>query len=89
MDDTAKLQKGTEYKQKMIVCKLIKKLKMQHYHEALNNAGKKSLRHLEPTKATSSWKIEAKQMQFPEHHHKCQHLQQLFLQQQGRKRTKT
>ena len=28
-------------------------------------------------------------MQFPEPHHKCQCLQQLFLQQQGRKRTAT
>ena len=41
VDDTAKLQKGTEYKQpKMIVRKLIKKSKMQHYHEALNNTRK-------------------------------------------------
>ena len=41
MEDTAKLQKETEYKQqKIIVRKLIKKSKMQHYHEALNNAKK-------------------------------------------------
>ena len=41
MEDTAKLQKETEYKQqKTIVRKLIKKLKIQHYHEALNNARK-------------------------------------------------
>ena len=41
VDDTAKLQKETEYKQqKIIVRKLIKKSKMQHYHEALNNARK-------------------------------------------------
>ena len=34
---TAKLQKETEYKQqKIIVRKLNKKFKMQHYHEALN-----------------------------------------------------
>ena len=60
VDDDDKLQKETEYKQpKMIVRKLIKKSKMQHYHEALNNA-KKSLTQLEPTKATSTWKIEAK-----------------------------
>ena len=39
VEDTAKRQKETEYKQqKMIVCKLIKKSKMQHYHETLNNA---------------------------------------------------
>ena len=36
VEDNAKLQKETEYKQqKMNVRKLIKKLKMQHYHEAL------------------------------------------------------
>ena len=41
VDDEAKLQKETEYKQqKMIVRKLIKKSKLQHYHEALNNARK-------------------------------------------------
>ena len=41
MEDNAKLQKETEYKQqKMIVRKLIKNSKMQHYHEALNNARK-------------------------------------------------
>ena len=41
VEDTAKLQKETEYQQqKMIVRKLIKKSKMQHYHVALNNAGK-------------------------------------------------
>ena len=41
VDDDAKLQKETEYKQqKMIVRMLIKKSKMQHYHEALNNARK-------------------------------------------------
>ena len=40
-EETAKLQKETEYKQqKMIVRTLIKKSKMQHYHEALNNARK-------------------------------------------------
>ena len=39
--NAAKLQKETECKQqKMIVPKLIKKSKMQHYHEALNNAKK-------------------------------------------------
>ena len=70
VDDTAKLQKETEYKQqKMIVRRLIKKSKMQHYHEALNNSRKISLRHLKPTKATSTWKIEANQMEFPEPHH--------------------
>ena len=87
-DDDAKLQKETEYKQqKMIIRKLIKKSKMQHYHEALNNARKNP--NVEPTKATSTWTIEAKQMQFPEPHRKCQHLQQFFLQQLGRKRTTT
>ena len=41
VEDTAKLQKETEYKrQKMIVRKLIKKSNMQQYHEALNNARK-------------------------------------------------
>ena len=41
VEDTAKLQKETEYKQqKIIVRKLIKKSEMQHYHEALNNARK-------------------------------------------------
>ena len=41
MEDTAKLQNETEYKQqKIIVRKLIKKSKMQYYHEALNNATK-------------------------------------------------
>ena len=41
VEDTAKLQKETEYKQeKMIVRKLIKKSKMQLYHEELNNARK-------------------------------------------------
>ena len=46
MDDNAKLQKETEYKQqKMIVRKLIKQSKMQHHHEAINNAKKT----LEPT----------------------------------------
>ena len=41
VEDTAKLLKETEYKQqKMIVRKLIKKSKMQHYHEPLNNARK-------------------------------------------------
>ena len=41
VEDTAKLPKETEYKQeKMIIRKLIKKSKMQHYHEALNNARK-------------------------------------------------
>ena len=39
MNDAAKLQKETEYKQQnMVVRKLIKKSKMQHYHEALDNA---------------------------------------------------
>ena len=43
VEDTAKLQKETEYEQqKMIVPSLIKKSKMQHYHEALNNARKKT-----------------------------------------------
>ena len=56
MEDTAKLQKEKEYKQqKMIVRKLIKKLKMQHYHEALNNARKNPkdtwIRHLVPKKS--------------------------------------
>ena len=38
MDDAAKLQKKIEYKQqKRVVRKLIKKSKMQHYHEALKN----------------------------------------------------
>ena len=41
VEDTVKLQKETEYKQqKMIVRKLIKKAKILHYHEALNNARK-------------------------------------------------
>ena len=41
VEDTVKLQKETEYKQqKMIVRKLIKKSKMQHYLEALNIARK-------------------------------------------------
>ena len=41
VDDEAKLQKETEYKQqKLIVHKLIKKSKMKHYHEALNNVRK-------------------------------------------------
>ena len=41
VEDTAKLQKETEYKQqKMIVRKRIKKQNKQHYHEALNNTGK-------------------------------------------------
>ena len=34
-------------------------------------------------KATSTWKIEAKQMQFPEPHQKCQHIQQLFCNSRG------
>ena len=35
VEDTAKPQKETEYKQqKMMVHKLIKKSKIQHYHEA-------------------------------------------------------
>ena len=34
-------------------------------------------------KAISSWKIEAKQMQFPEPHHKCKHFQQLFCNSRG------
>ena len=43
VEDTAKLQKETEYKlQKIIVGKLIKNLKIQLYHEALNNAIKES-----------------------------------------------
>ena len=43
VEDNAKLQKETEYKQqKMIIRKLIKKSKMHHYHEALNNARKNS-----------------------------------------------
>ena len=41
VEDTAKLQKETEYKQqKMIIRNLIKRSKVQHYHEALNNAKK-------------------------------------------------
>ena len=83
MEDNAKLQKETELiQQKMIVRKLIKKSKMQHYHEALNNA-RKNARQLEPTKATSTLKIEAKQMEFPEPHQKCQHIQQLFCNSRG------
>ena len=38
VDDAAKLQNENEYKQKMVVRKLIKILKMQHYHDALKNA---------------------------------------------------
>ena len=39
VDDAAKLQKEKEYiQQKMVIRKLIKKSKMQHYHEALGNA---------------------------------------------------
>ena len=38
MDDASKLQKKIEYKQqKRVVRKLIKKSKIQHYHEALKN----------------------------------------------------
>ena len=58
VDNDAKLQKETEYKQqKMIIHKLIKKSKMQHYHEALNNAKKNPkdtcnlLRRLVPEKS--------------------------------------
>ena len=58
---------------------------MQHYQEALNNA-RKHPKHQEPTKTTSTWKIEANQMQFPEPHHKCQHLQQLFCNSRGENR---
>ena len=48
---------------KMIVRKLIKKSKMQHYHEALNNSRKNPKDTcMEPSKATFTWKIEAKQM---------------------------
>ena len=37
-DEAVKLQMEIEYKQlKMVVRKIIKKLKMQHYHEALKN----------------------------------------------------
>ena len=62
--DAAQLQKEKGYKkQKNIVSKLIKKSKMQHRHEALQNARinpiKKRGRQL-PTEATSSWKIKAK-----------------------------
>ena len=39
MDDAAKLQKQTEYKQqRMVIRKLRKKSKVQHYHEALKNS---------------------------------------------------
>ena len=39
VDNAAKLQKETEYKQqKIVVRKLIEKSKMKHYHEALKNA---------------------------------------------------
>ena len=38
---------------------------------------KKIIRYQEPTKATSTWKIKAKQMQFPEPH------QQLFCNSRG------
>ena len=39
MDDAAKLQKDTEYKHhKMVIRKLFKKSKKQHYHEVLKNA---------------------------------------------------
>ena len=31
----------------------------------------------------SSWKIEVKQMQFPEPHHKCKNLQQVFCNSKG------
>ena len=37
----------------------------------------------EPTKATSTWKIEANQMQFPETRHKCHHIQQVFCNSTG------
>ena len=43
----------------------------------------KILKTLEPTKATSTWIIEAKEMQFPEPHQKCQHIQQLFCNSRG------
>ena len=59
---------------------MIKKSKMQHYHEALKNAKDACM---VPTKAASSWKIEAKQMNFPEPHHKCKQLQQLFCNTRG------
>ena len=56
---------------------------MQHSHEALNNA--KNILKTPGTyyKATSTWKIEAKQMQFPEPNYKCQHLQQLLCNSRG------
>ena len=39
MDDAAKLQKEKEYKQyKIIVRKLVKRSKMQHYHKAVKKA---------------------------------------------------
>ena len=75
MEDTAKLGNETEYKQqKMMIRKLIKQSKIQHYHEALNNA-RKILKSLEPTKATSSWKIEANQIQFAGSPQMCQQFQ--------------
>ena len=102
MDDDEKLQKETEYKQpKMIVRKLIKKSRMQHYHEALNNA-KKSLRQLDPTGAPGA--AGAPGAPFPgapapgkSKQNKCNFQNPTimlapsttFLQQQGRKRTTT
>ena len=45
VEDPLKLQNETEYgQQKMIFCMLIKKSKIQNYHEALNNARKNTKR---------------------------------------------
>ena len=64
---------------------------MQRYHEALKNArtNPKDTWHLLRTKAIISWKIEAKQMQFPEPHHKCKDLEQLFCYGRGERRRET
>ena len=84
--DTDKQQKETEYKQqKMIVRKRITKSKMQHYHEELLENAKKNPKDTWNLlrQQSSTWKIEAKQMQFPEPHQKCQNIQQLFYNSRG------
>ena len=78
VEDNAKLQKETEYKQqKMVIRKLTKKSKMRHYHEALKNAR---------TNPNHTWDL---LRQLVHGKSKCKHLQQLFLQQRGKKRTTT
>ena len=89
LEDTAKLQKETEYKQqKMVVVSWLKNQKfsilMKHsimLEKILKTPGTNYRQQYRENRS--------KQMQFPEPLQKCQHLQQLFLQQQGRKRTTT